>query len=152
VTTTHASASARATDWNLHHPTGTPVLAWPGVRDAEPLRTRTRTSAWVLPSGQAVISVRGYAGGIHLDHIEHDPTMQPPVPDIEFECPPCPICGDAVDADGDGFTCLGCTWDDEAERCLAKHHSSRGHHTLDGLTSWDDTSSMAVTEGFGEVF
>lgn len=59
-----------ADDWNATHPVGTPVLAWPGVREDEPLATRTRTPAWTLGHGAAVVSVEGYAGGIALTHVE----------------------------------------------------------------------------------
>lgn len=56
--------------WNTVHPVGTPVLAWPGTRDDEPLTTRTRTRAWTLGHGAAVVSVEGRAGGIALTHIQ----------------------------------------------------------------------------------
>lgn len=59
-----------ADDWNRLFPIGTPVLAWPGVRDAEPMRTQTRTPAWTLGHGAPVVSVEGYPGGIALTHIE----------------------------------------------------------------------------------
>jgi hypothetical protein len=129
--TAEQTVNQRVHRFNVDHPTGTPVLAWPGLRTDEPLRTRTRTAAWVLPAGEPVVSVVGYAGGIHLDHIEYDATRQPAVPEISFEAPPCPICGDALDCDGDGFTCLSCNaywsgngtggrWlDQDATRCPA---------------------------------
>ncbi|MFE3202162.1 hypothetical protein [Embleya sp. NPDC059237] len=56
--------------WNAHHPVGALVHAWPGSRDTEPVTTRTRTPAWTLGHGTAVVSVDGYAGGISLGHIE----------------------------------------------------------------------------------
>lgn len=64
-----------ADDWNSLHPIGTPVLAWPGVRDDEPLTTRTRTPAWTLGHGAPVVSVEGYAGGIALTHVEPVPGL-----------------------------------------------------------------------------
>ena len=52
-------------------PIGTPVRAWPGVLGQEPvLLTRTRNKPWALGSGDMVVSVEGYAGGIALTHIE----------------------------------------------------------------------------------
>lgn len=135
------STYARATAFNFANPPGSPVLAWPGTRDQEPLRTRTRSGAWVLPEGQPVVMVKGYAGGIHLDHIEPDPARQPAVPDIEFEEPPCPICDSRVDSDGDSFTCRSCeaSWDttgthgswetSDAQRCPAMR--SYDHPDLD---------------------
>ncbi|MFB4265360.1 hypothetical protein [Nonomuraea sp. GTA35] len=59
-----------AVAWNTAHPVGTPVLAWPGTRDDEPLMTRTRTPAWTLGHGAAVVSVEGRSGGIALTHIQ----------------------------------------------------------------------------------
>lgn len=127
----HEQAYLRAHEWNNNHPVGAPVLAWPGTRDSKPLRTRTRSSAWILGSEQVVASVVGHAGGISIDHIEHDPTRQPAVPDVSFEMPPCPICGTDLDSDGDSLTCYGCkaswqangthgTWSNpQAPRCLA---------------------------------
>ncbi|MGW4663216.1 hypothetical protein [Streptosporangium sandarakinum] len=64
-----------ADDWNAAHPIGTPVLAWPGTREFEPLKTHTRTPAWTLGHGAAVVSVEGYAGGIALTHIEPVPGL-----------------------------------------------------------------------------
>jgi hypothetical protein len=67
-----------ADEFNHLYPIGTPVLAYPGVRpehptfyaDTDTLATRTRTPAWTLGHGTAVVSVDGYAGGIDLDHID----------------------------------------------------------------------------------
>ena len=123
-----------AHSWNSEHPAGSPVLARPGTLDQEPLVTRTRTAAWVLASGEAVVSVVGCAGGISLAHVTPDPTRQPAVPDIEFEMPPCPICGHDLEHDGDSFGCNGCYaswnssgqgggWDNpSATRCPATCH------------------------------
>jgi hypothetical protein len=61
---------ATADQWNAAHPIGTPVHAWPATRNDKPMATRTRTSAWTLGHGEAVVSVEGYAGGIRLAHIE----------------------------------------------------------------------------------
>lgn len=65
-----------AADFNAQHPVGTPVKAWPGDRSAEPLVTTTRTPAWVLGHGTPVVSVKGYAGGIALSHIEVIPSWE----------------------------------------------------------------------------
>jgi hypothetical protein len=56
--------------WNARYPVGTPVTAYPATRTDEPLRTRTRTPAWRLHSGDSLVSVDGYAGGICLTHID----------------------------------------------------------------------------------
>ncbi|MEU0634365.1 hypothetical protein [Streptomyces sp. NPDC005989] len=62
-----------ADEWNERYPIGTPVLAYPGTRDADPLDTVTRTPAWTLGHGAAaaaVVSVEGAAGGIRLTHVD----------------------------------------------------------------------------------
>jgi hypothetical protein len=56
--------------WNQAHPVGTVVKAWPGDRTDPPLRTVTRTPAWVLGGHTPVVSVDGYPGGIALTHVE----------------------------------------------------------------------------------
>ncbi|MFK8850435.1 hypothetical protein [Streptomyces sp. Ac-502] len=84
-----------AEQWNDKYPVGTPVIAYPCVRPEHPLAvavreqqesggyvdpgdadlckrlvTVTRTPAWTLGDGEAVVSVEGYAGGICLTHID----------------------------------------------------------------------------------
>jgi hypothetical protein len=67
-----------AAQWNSLYPVGTRVVAYPGVRPEDPLakdlctrlETATRTPAWTLGHGAAVVSVDGYAGGIALTHID----------------------------------------------------------------------------------
>lgn len=125
------AAYVKATEWTRQHLPGTPVLAWPGLREDEPLVTRTRSSAWVISIDDVVVQVDGHAGGIAITHVDHDPTRQPAVPDVEFEMPPCPICGLDLDSDGDALTCYPCRaswasngtsgrWDDpKAPRCVA---------------------------------
>jgi hypothetical protein len=56
--------------WNKAFPVGTPVLAFPGGRDAAPVFTKIRTEAWLLSSGTAVASVEQCTGGIGLDFID----------------------------------------------------------------------------------
>lgn len=102
------NAYRAAADWTREHPPGTPVLAWPGIREGEPLRTRTRISAWVIGVDDVVVQVHGHPGGIAITHIDHDPTRQPAVPNVEFEMPPCPICDTALDSDGDSLVCYRC--------------------------------------------
>lgn len=61
-----------ADEWNERYPVGTSVDACPGLMASEGGRviyTATRTPAWTLASGEAVVSVMGYAGGIALTHI-----------------------------------------------------------------------------------
>lgn len=56
--------------WNARYPVGTPVTAYPITRLDEPLLTRTRTPAWRLGTGDSLVSVDGYAGGIALTHVD----------------------------------------------------------------------------------
>lgn len=75
-----------AAQFNEHHPIGTPVIAYPGVRpeyaaeiglhEYPRLVTRTRSRAWNLGHGEPVVAVDGYAGGISLDHIDLNPTVE----------------------------------------------------------------------------
>jgi hypothetical protein len=117
----------RAVDWNIVHPVGSPVLAWPGTRDVEPLRTRTRSGAWTLPSGEAVVMVDGHAGGIALTHVDHDPTRREPPPAIEHRAPLCSLC-DTETYYEDGWRCDACgvSWDE------------RG-----GRATWDEPDALA---------
>jgi hypothetical protein len=77
--TTHATRRAAVWEaekwltihqWNEAHPVGTVVSAWPVARTDPPLRTVTRTPAWVLGGHTPVVSVDGYPGGIALTHVE----------------------------------------------------------------------------------
>lgn len=114
----HAEAWEAAHRFTAAFPSGSPVLAWPGTLDDEPLKTRTTYGAWVLPSGEAVVRVVGHPAGIALTHIQHDPTRQPAVPDVEFLMPPCPICEEGLDSDGDSLICHRChaTWNSDGTR------------------------------------
>jgi len=55
--------------FNDEHPLGTDVTYWPGIKGGAARQGAIRTPAWVLPSGEPVVSITGYAGGIHLSHI-----------------------------------------------------------------------------------
>ncbi|MFE5090642.1 hypothetical protein ACFRCI_09605 [Streptomyces sp. NPDC056638] len=59
-----------ADEWNARYPVGTPVVAYPGSRDGRHLDTVTRTPAWTLGHGAAVVSVEGESGGICLTHVD----------------------------------------------------------------------------------
>jgi hypothetical protein len=71
------AAEMTAPRFNYLYKVGTRVVAYPGVRPEDPvksactrLETVTRTPAWTLGHGDAVVSVEGYAGGIALTHID----------------------------------------------------------------------------------
>jgi hypothetical protein len=104
-----AARSTTADQWNATHPVGTPVHAWPGSRDDKPIATHTRTPAWTLGHGAAVVSVEGYAGGIRLAHIEPRDHTHQHRSDMDDDTPtgqhyPCQI---GVYCDDCGFTRTG---------------------------------------------
>ena len=64
-----------AAAWNAAYPVGAKVRFWPviradGSRPLPPLYTETRSEAWVLPSGDAVVLVNGKSGGVAISHVE----------------------------------------------------------------------------------
>ncbi len=59
-------------EWNAKHPVGTRVLYWPisGPEYAhEFVDTVTRSEAWELGHGAAVVKIQGRAGGVLLEHL-----------------------------------------------------------------------------------
>jgi hypothetical protein len=81
------SARISADEWNAKHPIGTRVRYWslrPTVSgDAPPIETKTRSTAWALGSGDAVVSVDGVAGGVALTHVDVLDEPAPPVAEAE---------------------------------------------------------------------
>lgn len=58
-------------NWNKQNPVGTPVVV---LRDnGERLETFTRSEAWVLANGQAVVQVKGISGCYALDRVKWRP-------------------------------------------------------------------------------
>lgn len=57
-----------AQEFNEKYPTGTPVTYQP-IKDGEGISTSTRSEAWELGHGAAVVSVKGRSGGVSLEHI-----------------------------------------------------------------------------------
>jgi hypothetical protein len=65
----------QADAWNLAHPVGTPVVAYPGCRpeddpNDERLVTATRSKAEVLGGHTAVVWVHGHDACINLSHVD----------------------------------------------------------------------------------
>ncbi len=59
-----------AEEWNARHPIGTPVVYVPNAGDPQhALRTRTRSNAWALGHGEAVVLVDFRTGCVALDHL-----------------------------------------------------------------------------------
>jgi hypothetical protein len=65
----------QADAWNLAHPVGTPVTAYPGFRPedwpgADRIETTTRSRATVLGGHTAVVWVHGHGACINLSHVD----------------------------------------------------------------------------------
>jgi len=57
--------------WNEQHPNvGVEVIYTPLLGGVERIRTKTRSPAWVLGHGEAVVLVEGKAGGVPLWALE----------------------------------------------------------------------------------
>lgn len=57
-----------AEEFNDRYPIGTKVVYQP-VKDGEGMATETRSPAWSLGHGAAVVAVEGRAGGVAVAHI-----------------------------------------------------------------------------------
>lgn len=57
-------------------PIGSPVAYWPGLRRGPGVLSATRSAAWLVGGGAAVVLVEGYAGGIALTHVMPYPSGQ----------------------------------------------------------------------------
>jgi hypothetical protein len=64
-----ADAWQRCVEFNEVNPIGTPVR-YLSTENPPGQLTITRSMAWALPSGQAVVMIKGQGGGVSLDHIE----------------------------------------------------------------------------------
>ena len=82
-----ARAVPTAEEWNARHSVGTAVEVTRWRRhDGTPVdafRSRTRSTAWTLSEGHAVVQVEGSAGSWGLDFVR-------PLGDLELAA--CPIC------------------------------------------------------------
>ena len=58
-----------AQEFNRRIPIGTSVLYFPSSNSSEFIAATTRTEAWELGSGQAVVSITGKSGGVSIAHI-----------------------------------------------------------------------------------
>lgn len=63
-------AVEEAADFNKKYPPGSRVRFWPGLKTVPALESTTRGPAWALPSGDAVVKVKGRTGGLALSNIE----------------------------------------------------------------------------------
>jgi len=53
--------------WNAIYPPGTPVEVSPILLEPPAYKTRTRSAAWIVGSGDALVSIEGKTGGYWLD-------------------------------------------------------------------------------------
>jgi hypothetical protein len=65
-------ADREAAAWNAAHPIGTPVIVTPyrGCSADLLIKTKTRSAAWPLPSGDPVVLIDGKAGGYVLSFVK----------------------------------------------------------------------------------
>lgn len=57
-------------EWNEKYPIGTPVRYFPILHLDDFIDAKTRTEAWPLGHGAAVVSIEGRSGGMGLDHLQ----------------------------------------------------------------------------------
>ncbi len=55
-------------EFNAKYPVGTPVV-YQSLMGGEGVQSTTRTPAWDLGCGAAVVSIKGKSGGLSLEHI-----------------------------------------------------------------------------------
>lgn len=65
-----AGKNRQMVEWfNEICPVGSPVFYWPGVREGEPVKSVTRSEAWLLGDHTPVVMVEGHVGSIALSHV-----------------------------------------------------------------------------------
>lgn len=62
-----------AAEWNARYPVGTHVAYYPVAERPDFQLTSTRSEAWELGNGEAVVSVTGKPGGVSIRHLEATP-------------------------------------------------------------------------------
>jgi len=71
------SGDHTAESWNAKYPAGTRVIWWPLWIPGDgllPFTTRTRSEAWALDNGRAVVLVEGRSDAVPLYHLEVSPS------------------------------------------------------------------------------
>jgi hypothetical protein len=97
-----------ADTWNSLYAVGMPVVVYPAGKADGGVATVTRSPAWTLGHGAAVVSVEGYSGGIALTHIEVICGSRCPV-HPEHVCLRQPHDGDACWTPDD-YNAMSCKW------------------------------------------
>lgn len=59
-----------AAEWNQRYPVGTAVRYHPIIDEKDFITSRTRSEAWELGHGAAVVKIEGRAGGVALEAID----------------------------------------------------------------------------------
>jgi hypothetical protein len=73
------AAERQASEWNQNVPVGSTVIV---KRDSgEIFETKTRSEAWAIPSGMALVSVEGISGGYSLDRVKQSKKRRADVSD-----------------------------------------------------------------------
>lgn len=62
-------ADREVAGFNKSFPIGTKIEYFDTDYQAVPVITRTRSKAWVFPSGEPVVMIEGRAGGVALSHV-----------------------------------------------------------------------------------
>lgn len=97
-----------ADDFNRLFPVGQRVVAYPGGRQADGLRTMTRTTAWTTDFGKDVVMVEGRSAWIALTHV--DPICGSQCPTHDHVCLRSPKhCSNCRDEKQKGTE--SCDWD-----------------------------------------
>jgi hypothetical protein len=65
-----------AAEWNAKYPVGMSVAYFPVKGRMEHTDTKTRSEAWELGGGQAVVLVDDRAGGVAISHLLVDKKME----------------------------------------------------------------------------
>lgn len=59
-----------AKEWNGKYPVGTPVFYHPIIGEPSGRKSKTRSEAWTLGHGAAIVKIEGQAGGVLLEALE----------------------------------------------------------------------------------
>ena len=61
-----------AAEFNKLCPAGTDISYFPVLGSFQHVRTKTRSKAWPLASGEVIVAIEGKAGGVSIAHITVD--------------------------------------------------------------------------------
>lgn len=114
-----------ANDFNVLYPVGTTVKYHPIIGGAEFIETKTRSEAWHLGHGEAVVKIEGRAGGVSLRALE-----LPPVKISQrYDCPD-NTCGGVLHKSKRGYSEYY-----QCPTCHTEWHWSEVHEAGDPLAA-----------------